>query len=1007
VVFSLTVFALYRSYQQYRADAIQTSANLSRVLDENLSRLVDKIDLTLLAVIEEIDREERHGGIDRATLEKILADFDSRLPEALGLRVANADGVVEYAVSNIVNANGQVSDREYFQKLKANRDLGLYISEPILGRMYLKPIIVFARPRIDRNGAFAGTVHVAITVDMLSQTFSTINLGPHGNIALWSDAPALMARYSPVQGLPLQAVKPSAHLAGLIRSNAAPTAFDGQSGTDGLYRLFFFRKVSRWPLYLILGAADQDYLSPWWREASYFIGLAALFLLASLYAFSKIHAVLDKLERSRAEAQEARQRTDLILHSAGQGICGINEKGQIIFINQAAKRLLGLADEEGLIFHEIVHPGCENCLLKSMLGGESDAGPRTFGSETYWRRDGTSFPVEVTLTPMMDESGGVGVVAVFNDISERKQAETELRVAATALESQEGMIVTDAEGVILRVNRAFTEITGYSSEDAVGRKTDLLKSGRHDPAFYQEMWKSLTLKGSWQGEIWNRRKNGEIYPEWLTITAVKRDENEVTHYVAALSDITLRKAAEDEIKHLAFYDPLTRLPNRRLLLDRLRQALASANRSRHEGALLFIDLDNFKTLNDTRGHDIGDQLLQEVAQRLVSCVREGDTVARLGGDEFVIMLEDLSRNLQEAATQTELIAENVLSALTRPYLLAGQNERSTPSIGATLFNGHQDSVEELLKRADLAMYQAKAAGRNTVRFFDPEMQSTVAARVKLEAGLRQGIKENEFLLYYQPQVNENGCLTGAEALLRWQHPERGLVSPVEFIPLAEETGLIIPLGQWVLETACTQLRSWADRTEAAQLTLAVNVSIRQFRQPDFVSQVLAVLERTGAKPQQLKIELTESLLLTDVHDVIDKMIELKAHGVCFSLDDFGTGYSSLSYLKRLPLDQLKIDKSFVGDVMVDPNDSAIAQTIVALGQSMGLAVIAEGVETEEQHGFLVGLGCNAFQGYLFGKPMPTENFEALFEINTRRHSDIGQPIEGQEMALTNSKAIRL
>ena len=436
MVFCLTGFALYRSYQQYQADAIQTNANLSRVLDENLSRLVEKIDFTLLAVIDEIDREERHGGLDRQTLEKILANFDSRLPESLGLRVTNSEGIIDYAVSNVVNSNAQASDREYFLRLKASRDVGLYISEPINGRIYPSPIVVFARRRIDHDGTFAGIVLVSITVDALSKAFSTIDLGPQGNIALWSAAPALLVRYSAVQGLPLQAVKPSARLLGLITADAPPTAFHGPSGTDGLYRQFYFRKVSRWPLYLILGTADQDYLYPWWREAAYFIGLGGLFVLASFYAFSKIHSAMNKAEQSQVEAQEAHRRSDLILHSAGQGICGINSQGRIVFINRAAKQLLGLPYEvgPGLKFHDLVHPdhSSENCLLQAALDGSSDAMSRTFDGETYRRSDGSVFSVEVTLTPMQDEHGNTGVVNVFNDITERK--DTERRLLATNAE---------------------------------------------------------------------------------------------------------------------------------------------------------------------------------------------------------------------------------------------------------------------------------------------------------------------------------------------------------------------------------------------------------------------------------------------------------------------------------------------------------------------------------------------------------------------------------------------
>ena len=457
------------------------------------------------------------------------------------------------------------------------------------------------------------------------------------------------------------------------------------------------------------------------------------------------------------------------------------------------------------------------------------------------------------------------------------------------------------------------------------------------------------------------------------IAAVAADFNAMI--AAQHRDMTARKLAEDEIRHLAFEDPLTHLPNRRLLLDRLQQALASSARSNRLGALLLIDLDNFKTLNDTLGHDKGDLLLQQVGQRLAGCSREGDTVARLGGDEFVVLLEDLSETAEEAATQSEAAGEKILAALRLPYLLAGYENRSTPSIGVTLFSGHQNSIEDLLKQADLAMYQAKTAGRNMLRFFDPEMQAIVAERAALEVDLREAVRQQQFIVYYQPQVDGKGGLNGAEALVRWQHPRRGLVPPLEFIALAEETGLILPLGHWVLETACRQLALWAPQPAMAELSLAVNISARQLQQPDFVAQVQAVLASTGARPQRLKLELTESLLVHDVEGVVAKMSALKEHGVGFSLDDFGTGYSSLSALKRLPLEQLKIDQSFVRDILVDANDAAIARMVIVLAESMGLAVLAEGVETAAQQDFLASQGCHAYQGYLFSRPLPIEEFE--------------------------------
>ena len=477
----------------------------------------------------------------------------------------------------------------------------------------------------------------------------------------------------------------------------------------------------------------------------------------------------------------------------------------------------------------------------------------------------------------------------------------------------------------------------------------------------------------WQSEYRVKTPDGDV--RWHMTSAVPHKEPDGTVLSHGFTmDITDRKRAEQEIERLAFYDALTGLPNRRLLLDRLQRSIAAGQRTKAQGALLFIDLDNFKDLNDTLGHDMGDQLLSQVAARLVGSVREADTVSRFGGDEFVVMLENLSADLHEAATQAETVADKLLASLNEPFELDGGQHYSTPSIGITLFGEQRLTVDELLKRADLAMYQAKAAGRNTQRFFDPDMQAAVNARSNLEADLRQGLARGEILVHYQPVVDHDGKLVGAEALARWRHPQRGMISPADFIPLAEQTGLILPLGQTVLHTACSQLAAWAQNPATAHLTLSVNVSARQFRQAGFVAQVLGTLKDCQADPRKLKLELTESLLLGDIEDTIERMEQLKKEGVGFALDDFGTGYSSLSYLKRLPLDQVKIDQSFVRDVLSDPNDAAIVRTILALAKSLDLEVVAEGVETTGQLSFLRLHGCEGFQGYLFGRPTPMDIF---------------------------------
>ena len=565
----------------------------------------------------------------------------------------------------------------------------------------------------------------------------------------------------------------------------------------------------------------------------------------------------------------------------------------------------------------------------------------------------------------------------LTDITLLHQAETELSIAAIAFESQEGIFITDASGVILKVNDAFTKITGYSAKEALGKTPRLLRSGRHDATFYAALWKSLISTGTWHGEVFNRRKNGETYPQALTITAVTLGDGNELNYVASLIDITQQKLASEQIKILAFYDPLTNLPNRRLLKDKLHLALASSARTKRHGALLFIDLDNFKELNDTLGHDIGDLLLKQVAQRLVGCLREIDSVARLGGDEFVVLLEDLSNNPEEAAINAAIAGQKILTALNAPYLLEKHNYRCTSSIGAVLFGDHLNAEDDLLKLADIAMYAAKNAGRNAVRFFDQAMQAVLTKHAMLEADLRLALENHQFTLYYQLQTTHDNRIVGAEALIRWFHPKLGLILPTEFIPLSEETGLIIELGQWVLETACAQLKMWESDPQTRQIQLAVNISSLQLHQDGFFEQVNTLVEKYTIEPNRLKLELTESMVLNDIDENIAKMQAIKHIGVGFSMDDFGTGYSSLSYLTQLPLDQLKIDQSFVRNLDVKHTDALIVQTIIGMANNLGMEVIAEGVETETQRAFLEQNGCALCQGYLFSKPVPLAEFEQL------------------------------
>jgi diguanylate cyclase (GGDEF)-like protein/PAS domain S-box-containing protein len=607
--------------------------------------------------------------------------------------------------------------------------------------------------------------------------------------------------------------------------------------------------------------------------------------------------------------------------------------------------------------------------------------------ETKFKRKNGEIFWGIMSASLIEVNGIKCVLSVSRDISEDKAAEQKLASVVDALRSSEeryrtvfqtcfdGILINRLDnGMCIDVNQMFLTSLGFERGEVIGKT--LLELGIwvdvKDRANLLEILQQETSCNGFEARF--RKKNGETL--WGMVSATLTEIDGIQCLISITRDISDAKAAEKEIRNLAFFDQLTGLPNRRMLLDRLRHALAAGTRTGRKQALLFVDLDNFKDLNDSLGHQTGDLILQQAAARLSACVREADTVARLGGDEFVVMLEDLSSSTEEAGAQAKTVGEKILRAVAEPYSLSDREYFSSCSIGITLFGDKRESTSEVLQQADIAMYQSKSAGRNTIRFFEPALQNAVNARASMEEELRQAIRLNQFELFYQPQVNSTHMI-GAEALVRWIHPKRGLLSPGEFISLAEQTGLILPLGEWVLESACKQLATWGANREMSSLSIAVNISTRQFCQSNFVDQVVDVIVRTGANPKNLRLELTESLLVEDFEEIVGKMNRLKAYGLRFALDDFGTGYSSLNYLRHLPLDQLKIDRSFVENILEETTSGAIAQTIVSLGKAMSLPVMAEGVETEAQRDYLLGLGCHTFQGYLFSKPLPSDEFEQL------------------------------
>ncbi|AXE30682.1 sensor domain-containing diguanylate cyclase [Chromobacterium phragmitis] len=593
---------------------------------------------------------------------------------------------------------------------------------------------------------------------------------------------------------------------------------------------------------------------------------------------------------------------------------------------------------------------------------------------TYLNRFDNQVPVSVKTVAMRDAFGRINAVwRMVRDISEKRAAEERVQLAAKVFENTvEGIMITDADRRIRSVNRAFTEITGYSQHEVLGQKTSILSSGRHEQPFYDQMWQAIAEHGSWQGELWNRRKNGEVYPEWLAINAVRNSLGEITHYVAIFSDLTERKAADERIQFLAHFDVLTSLPNRIHMQDRVELAIHNVVRDNQRLALLLLDLDRFKTVNESLGHSAGDTLLQVAADRIKSALAPGEMLARQGGDEFIILLPVIS-DPGEAA----LAAERVRDVFANPIELHNHVLTITPSIGISVYPDDGRDYETLVRNADAAMYHAKSSGRNSYKFYTADLNARAREILAIESQLRFALERDEFVLHYQPQVEmESGRIIGAEALIRWNHPSLGLLGPVRFIQVAEERGFIVQIGNWVIAEATRQLVEWR-RAGLPELTLAINLSALQFRQPDLALQVKQALESSGLPGHALDIEVTESIIMEDAQATIQTIDNMKNMGLRLSIDDFGTGYSSLSYLKRFKADKLKIDRSFVRDIPQDADDSAIARAIINMAKNLNMQVVAEGVETMEQWQFLEQEGCDFVQGYLIAKPLPADDFAEL------------------------------
>ncbi len=722
------------------------------------------------------------------------------------------------------------------------------------------------------------------------------------------------------------------------------------------------------------------------------IGIHLAILLAGILVnylfFHKVLFVFRVSKLAEQALKEERQFLNTILESISDGIVVCDKDGHLTLFNPAARTFLGSSELHIPVNECAVQYGLHSADGTHLLARDESPLYRTL-------QDGKVREQEVFVSPpnggtertllangetlANKEGERIGAVVTLHDITSQKALEQELRLSAMVFEAHDAMIITDDQGRIQRVNRRFVEMTGYSPEDVFGKTPSILKSGRHDDRFYRNLWKQLTDSGSWQGEIWNQRRNGEVYPQWTSISLIRDDKGTIIHFLSSMVDVSKQRRTEAEVEFLAYHDSLTGLPNRVLLFDRLNQALARSSRSGSIGASVFMDLDRFKNINDSLGHLVGDGMLKEFARRLKKLVRKDDTLARLGGDEFMMVLNELGPDQESATNKVLSIAEKFKASLAEPYHIREYELHTTSSIGVTLFSGDGETAEDIIRRADTAMYKAKEEGRNAIRFYLPEMQAQVRDRLAMENDMRIAMERDQFKLFFQPQIDiQTGELIGAEALLRWRHPERGYILPDHFIPIAEDTGLIVSLGEYVLREVCCRNRIWHD-AGLPKIPIAVNVSPVQFRRTDFLNQVNSILSDTQLSPHYLELEMTETAFMQNIVEVKDTLTQLKAQGVNIAIDDFGTGYSSLSYLNQMAIDKLKIDQSFIQNVSTDQNNATITKTIISMAQYLNLKTIGEGVETLDQFKFLQNSGCDEVQGFLFHEPVPMEIFSDMLK----------------------------
>jgi len=980
----LLAYVLWSAYHEARLDAENTAISHANLLEARLDTALRRVDADLAALSERVPLDALGRAAVpqfRTLLEDELARRWVKFPEIAGLRIVDAQGNVRYMAGSGDYVN--IADRAYFKALRDRYEPGLIFSEVLVSRITKRPVMVAARGLYAADGSFRGIVSMPLALEYFDSLLENIDMGPNGALVIrrFDDQTLVLRRPSVADEInrPLAATHP---IYQRLQAGEMAGSMEFTAQADGIQRIYAFRRLKDYPFYVLAGLSTDDVTSLWKRRAQMVAGVGiALFAGLSLMLFWLFRAqerellaaeVLRQQELQLREAQRLAKVGSWELDLSTGQLAWSESLYQIFEIDPAKHP--GTYE----LFISAIHPDDRESVDRAYRASLSQREPYQIEHRLLLPDGRIKYILESGETRYAEDGTPLRSIGTAQDITGMRQMEAQMQLLASAFQhSGEAILITDADNRIITVNPSFTELTGYELADVLGKNPSMLSAGRNTPEEYAAMWQALGERGFWQGEVWDRRKDGGVYPKWLSISVIRSDDGSIRYYIAHFTDISAERAVEARLHHLAHHDMLTGLVNRLNLKGRLEQALAAAEREGGRVALLFIDLDRFKVVNDTLGHHVGDELLIEVARRLLDAVRGSDVVARLGGDEFVIMLTGIEHTAVVAS-----VAEKLVLSVGEPYLVEGHDLYTSPSIGIAIYPTDGTDGETLLKNADAAMYHAKTAGRNNFQFFDAKMNDAALERLKIEHSLRQALARDEFRLHFQPIIDmRSGRVVKLEALVRWQHPEMGLVPPARFIGIAEETGLIQPLGEWVFWAACRQQADF----RAAGVTgvkMGINISALQMRNGNLPILARGAIEALGLEPAELIFEITESVAMQRPDETVRILDLLHDMGIQLAIDDFGTGYSSLSYLRMFPISYLKLDRSFVEEIGRGQGSAVICDATISLAHSLGLKLIAEGIETPEQFDYLLDKGCDQAQGYLFSRPVPAD--EALAFI--RRHN---------------------